>query len=115
MIETFYPSEKLLGSYRYWGNESDFTIIFKRNPDYLRDSLHDEVSNRIVQRVDIPDEQIVGLLRQNKLLTVPELSATTGKSAASMCPAPEGDGSQWTVQANGSRKTGCLKIRSTRK
>lgn len=58
--------------YRYKEDESGFTFIFDRDPNFLSDKINDKI-NEI-------DKKIINAIKDNKFITIPELSYLIEKS-----------------------------------
>ena len=84
--------------YKYEENEFGFTFIFKRKTNYLNDKINDKI-NKL-------DKDIISLLKENKYITIPELSKDLGKSEPTIYRHLEQLINNSFLKRIGSRKTG---------
>lgn len=82
----------------------DFTLIitFLRNPNFLNDKINDKINDL--------DKAILGEIRKNKYITIPELSKKIGKSEPTIYRYIEGLMKKDMLKRMESRKTGYWKI-----
>ena len=96
--------------YRYRQDEFGFTFIFSRNPEFLNDKINDRINDKKEVRAPSLDEKILQLMKENKYVTVPELSRITGKSTATVYRHITALSDAGKVKRIGSRKSGYWKI-----
>ena len=96
--------------YRYRQDEFGFTFIFSRNPEFLDDKINDRINDKKEVRAASLDEKILQLMKENKYITVPELSRITGKSTATVYRHITALSHAGRVKRIGSRKSGYWKV-----
>ena len=89
--------------YKYINDEFGFTFIFYRNINFLNETKRDE-------RIDGLDGEIVSSLKENKYLSIPELSNQVCKSEPTIYRHLEKLVSLNLIKRVGSRKTGYWEV-----
>ena len=88
--------------YKYNNDEFGFTFIFERNINYLNDRIND--------RINLLDKNIIKLIKEDKYITTEELSLKTGKSIPTIARHLKQLSSNNIIERIGSRKTGYYKV-----
>lgn len=96
--------------YRYRQDEFGFTFIFSRNPEFLNDKINDKINDKKENKKASLDEKILQLIKENKCITVPELSRMTGKSTATVYRHITALSDAGKIRRIGSRKSGYWKV-----
>jgi len=92
--------------YKYREDEFGFTFIFERNPDILSDKINDKINDKSYNKEGSLDAKIVEAIKENKYVTIPELSNITGKSVATIHRHLNALSKSGKIERVGSRKTG---------
>ena len=103
---TFTLCAKQNTDYNYFNDDFGFTFIFSRDPHFLDDKINDKINDKIKSL----DSSIIQSVRENKYITIPELSALTGKSEPTVHRHLDNLVSQGIVRRQGSRKSGYWEI-----
>ena len=69
-MDSYHSEDKNSGEYEYKNDEFGFTFTFLRNPIFLNDKINDKINDEINDL----DKKILGEIRKNKYITIPELS-----------------------------------------
>lgn len=93
-------------SYKYHNDEFGFTFIFERNVNFLNDTINDTINDTL----NTLDQGLINHIKENKYITILELSKLTDKSTPTVqrhlnCLTEKG-----IIRRVGSRKAGYWKI-----
>jgi len=92
--------------YKYREDEFGFTFIFERNPYFLNDKINDKINAKTGRL----DTQIVDAIKDNKYVTISELSSMTDKSEATIYRHLDALSKSGKVKRVGSRKAGYWRL-----
>ncbi len=99
---TFTLCAKAGVEYKYREDEFGFTFVFARN--LL--STDDKINDRITVKENPLDHEIIEAVKDNKFITIPELSLLSGKSEATIHRHLDALSKSGKIRRVGSRKTG---------
>ena len=103
---TFTLCAKAGVEYKYREDEFGFTFIFARTRQPFNDKINDEKNDRISIKENSLDHEIADAVKDNKYITIPELSKLIGKSEATIHRHLDALSKSGKIRRVGSRKSG---------
>ncbi len=94
--------------YEYYNDEFGFTFIFKRNPNFISEAPIEDINPRANEL----EKMILEYIRDNRYITIPELSSKTKKSEPTIHRHLDKLVKKNLLERRGSRKTGYWNIKN---
>ena len=103
---TFTSCAKAGVEYKYREDDFGFYFVFERNRTLINDKINEKKKDKITQRENSLDQEILNAVKENKYITIPALAKLTGKSGATIHRHLDSLSKADKIKRVGSRKTG---------
>ena len=81
---TFTLCAKAGVEYKYREDDFGFYFAFERNRTFINDKINEKKKDKITQRENLLDQEILNAVKENKYITISDLAKLTGKSEATI-------------------------------